>query len=138
MSAAQLPPGSSAPVAVPRIPGARGVAGCTTDAIAARGWSAGTSSARESPGMIFTAGIVPDGVNAVTVHLSGRKPVSLSVHENVYMAEVHGWPASVSFTGPAGPVSISNGPDVLARLARAPWRSTSRGGGKQRPDLPAR
>jgi hypothetical protein len=108
MSAAQLPPGSSAPVAVPRIPGAMGVAGCTTDAIAARGWSAGTSSARESPGMIFTAGIVPDGVNAVTVHLSGRKPVSLSVHENVYMAEVHGWPASVSFTGPEGATTIGN------------------------------
>jgi hypothetical protein len=119
MASKQLAPGSTTPARVARIPGADGATGCTTDSSAAKGWSAGTSGTRESPGMTFTAGIVPDGVSAVTIHLAGGGSVSLPVHENVYMAEVHGWPSSVSLTGSAGPVSISNGPDVLARLARA-------------------
>jgi len=122
MVSEQLAPGSTTPSPAPRIPGAGGATGCTTDSSAAKGWSAGTSGTRESPGMIFTAGIVPDGVAAVTVSVTGRGSLSLPVHENVYMAEVHGWPSSVSFTGPAGPVTIGNGPDVLARVGRTAGR----------------
>ena len=107
--------GSSAAAPVRRIAGANGTASCTTDANAAEGWSAGTGSTRESPGVIFTAGIVPDGVTSVTVTVTGRGSVSLPVHENVYMAEIHGWPASVSFAGPSGPVTIGDGPDVIPR-----------------------
>jgi hypothetical protein len=118
MASEQLAPGSTTPKNIARIPGADGATGCTTDSSAAKGWSAGTGGTRESPGMIFTAGIVPDGVAAVTVSVTGRGSLSLPVHENVYMAEIHGWPSSVSFTGPAGPVTIGNGPDVLARLSR--------------------
>lgn len=119
MASEQLAPGATTPAAVARIPGADGATGCTTDSTAAKGWSAGAGGTRESPGMTFTAGIVPDGVAAVTVSLAGGGSLSLLVHENVYMAEIHGWPSSVSFTGPAGRVTIGNGPDVLARLARA-------------------
>ncbi len=118
MAFKQLAPGSRTSASVARIPGADGVTGCTTHSSAAKGWSAGISGTHESPGMIFTAGMVPDGVAAVTVSLAAGGSLSLPVHENVYMAEVHGWPSSVSFTGPAGPVTIGNGPDVLAHLSR--------------------
>lgn len=91
-----------------RVPKANGTASCTTDSTAAKGWSAGTGETEESPGMIFTAGIVPDGVSSVTIRLAGGESLSAPVHENVYMTEVHGWPASVSFTGPAGPVTIGD------------------------------
>jgi hypothetical protein len=119
MASEQLAPGSTTPSPVARIHGADGATGCTTDSNAAKGWSAGTGGTHESPGMTFTAGIVPDDVTAVTVSLAGGGPLSLPVHENVYMAEVHGWPSSVSFTGPAGPVTIGNGlePAPLARTA---------------------
>lgn len=122
MSSKQLAPGSTTPASIARIPGASGVASCTTDANVADGWSAGTSGGSESPGIIFTAGIVPDGVSTVNVSVTGRGSLSLPVHENVYMAEIHGWPSSVSFKGPAGQVTIGNGPDVLARLGRTAGR----------------
>jgi len=123
MAARQLPAGSSTPADVARVPGASSVGGCTPDANLADGWSAGTSGGRESPGITFTAGIVPDGVSTVKVSLTGRGSLSLPVHENVYMAELHGWPASVSFEGPAGPVTIGNGPDILARQSRSAGRT---------------
>jgi len=119
MALKQMAPGATTPTPVAHVPGASGVTACTSDAAAAVGWSAGTSGTIELPGIIFTAGIVPDGVSRVTASLTGGGSVWLPVHENVYMAEVHGWPASISFTGPAGPVTISNGPDVLARADRA-------------------
>ncbi len=122
MASEQLAPGSTTPARIARIPGAGGVTGCTMDSNAAKGSSAGTSGTHESPGVIFTAGMVPDGVAAVTVSVTGRGSLSLPVHENVYMAEIHGWPSSVSFTGPTGPVTIGNGPDVLARLGRTAGR----------------
>jgi hypothetical protein len=122
MASEQLAPGSTTPAPIARVPRAGGATGCTTPSNAAKGWSAGTSGTRESPGMIFTAGIVPDGVAAVTVSVTRRASLSLPVHENVYMAEIHGWPSSVSFTGPAGPVTIGNGPDVLARVGRTARR----------------
>ncbi len=119
MASEQLAPGSTTPVSVARIPGAGGVTGCTTDSSAAKGWLAGISGTHESRGVIFTAGMVPDGVAAVTVSVAGRGSLLLPVHENVFMAEVHGRPSSVSFTGPAGRVTIGNGLDVPAPLARA-------------------
>jgi len=118
MASRQLPAGSTTPADVARVPGASSVGSCTPDANLADGWSAGTSGSSESPGIIFTAGIVPDGVSTVNVSVTGRGSLSLPVHENVYMAEIHGWPASVSFNGPAGPVTIDNGPDILARQSR--------------------
>jgi len=114
MASEHLAPGSTTPKRIVRVPGANGGAACTTGSNASKGWSAGTGGTSESPGMIFTAGIVPDGVADVTVNLAGGGTLTLPVHENVYMAEIHGWPSSVSFTGSAGLVTIGNGPDVLA------------------------
>ncbi|HEY4895887.1 MAG TPA: hypothetical protein VII01_07335 [Solirubrobacteraceae bacterium] len=105
------------PSATSRVPGASGVTSCAPTSSAAKGWSAGTSGTSESRTTVFTAGIVPDGVNSVTISVDGGQPILLPVHENVYAAEVQGWPSLVSFTTPAGQVSLSNGPDVLSRVA---------------------
>jgi hypothetical protein len=112
MSFHQTSSGDAATTPPARVPGANGATGCMPDADASRGWSAGTSSTAETPGTIFTAGLVPDGVNEVSVNIAAGPSLSLPVHENVYMAEVHGWPASVSFSGPEGAVTIGNGPAV--------------------------
>lgn len=112
-----MPAGSSTPGAPRRIAGASGNTACATDSQANAGWSAGTAGTAERPSVISTAGIVPDGVNTVTVDLASHGEITLPVHENVYMAELHGWPTSVSFTGPHGPVTLDNGPQPAAIAA---------------------
>jgi len=116
--ARRKPASSSTPTPTTRTPGAGGAAGCTTDSRAAAGWSAGAGGTSESPGVAFTAGIVPDGVRDVAVSVAGGGLLPVAVHENVYMAEIHGWPSSITFVGRAGRVTINNGRDVLAHLAR--------------------
>lgn len=120
-----MPPGASAPRGVVHVRGALGVTGCATDGEANAGWAAGTASSSQAPGVIATGGIVPDGVGEVTVALAGGRTVSLPVHENVYMGEVHGWPVSVSFQGEHGPVTIGNGPPAAAFLRGARRRRRS-------------
>lgn len=126
MASRQPVSGTASPPASTRVPGASSVMSCATDSEAAKGWSAGTAGSSESPGVVYTAGIVPDGVSNVTVSVAGGSSMSLPVYENVYAAEVHGWPASVSFTGPAGPVTLSNGSNVLAHFATGAKRPRSR------------
>ncbi len=115
-----MPAGASSPRKSARVRGALGDAACATNAEANEGFSAGTAGSADAPGLTATAGIVPDGVESVTVTLSGGGEARLRVHENVYMGEVRGWPASVSFLGPHGRVTLSNGPVVRigARAAR--------------------
>src|SRR4029077_3129519 len=92
-----MPAGSRASRPAPHVRGALGNTACASNAQANEGASAGTSGSAEAPGIVSTAGIVPDGVGSVTVALAGGGEVTLPVHENVYMGEVRGWPASVSF-----------------------------------------
>lgn len=108
MTAKEMSPGSTTLQPVGRIPGANGATGCTDDATAATGWSAGASESGDAPGLVYTAGLVPDGVHQVTIHTASGA-ISVPVHENVYVAEVIGWPSTVSFKGPAGPVTLDNG-----------------------------
>jgi hypothetical protein len=116
-----MPAGASASRESAHIRGAVGNTACATNADANRGFSAGTAGSAQDPGVVATAGIVPDGVESVTVTLSRGDEVKLPVHENVYMGEVRGWPASVSFLGPHGRVTLSNGPVAPGpiRAARA-------------------
>ncbi len=64
------------------------------------------SSPGRAPGVTSVAGVVPDGVAVVTVHLYGGATVEVTVHENVYLAAVHGGVQSVSFQGPSGPITL--------------------------------
>ena len=60
-----------------------------------------------APGLIGVAGVVPDGVNMVTVTPANGPVQTLPVHENVYMTEIPHGDFSVSFDGPNGPVSLN-------------------------------
>ncbi len=66
------------------------------------------SGSRNAPGVEFLAGIVPDGVTSVTLTLTDGTTVDVTVHENVYTANVHGAISEVSFTGPNGPVVLDH------------------------------
>lgn len=48
------------------------------------------------------SGVVPNGVETVTVHLLSGGTSTLTVHENVYMGVVGGSVSTVTFTGPNG------------------------------------
>lgn len=127
-----MPAGASAPRENGHVRGALGNTACATNAEANEGFSAGTAGSAQDPGVVATAGIIPDGVESVTVTLSGGGEVKLPVHENVYMSEVRGWPASVSFLGPRGRVTLSNGPVAPAPIPSAQPR---RPGAAARRDL---
>jgi hypothetical protein len=90
-----------------RVAGANGVTGCAADSKVTTGWWAGYGFTRDTPGMDFTGGIVPDGVSQVTVTVADGASTSLPVHDNVWMGSVPGAPASISFDGPSGTVTIS-------------------------------
>jgi hypothetical protein len=101
-----------------RVPGASGFGSCATAAVINKsGWWAGTGGTSDTPGMLFTAGIVPDGVASVTVNLVGGTTIPLPVHDNVFMGEIHavessvvgqeaGSPLSVTYDGSDGPVTL--------------------------------
>ena len=101
-----------------RVPGANGFGSCATAAVInRRGWWAGTGGTAETPGMLFTAGIVPDGVTSVTVHLVGGTTIPLPVHDNVIMGEIHAVESSVAGQETGSPLSVTynttNGPVTL-------------------------
>jgi hypothetical protein len=83
-----------------------GGANCVPNTAAAAGQLVVVSGTQSAPGFEFVAGLVPDGVNVVSIHLRGRGVTSAAVHEGVYMAAIAGSAAALTFTGPHGPVSI--------------------------------
>ena len=44
----------------------------------------------------------------VTLNLDGGTTLTVPVHENVYMTNIHGGLASVTYQGPNGPVTLDN------------------------------
>jgi hypothetical protein len=101
-----------------RVPGANGSAGCATAAVINQsGWWAGYGGTADTPGMLFTAGIVPDGVTSVIVNLVGGATIPLPIHDNVFMGEIHALTSSVAGQGAGSPLSVtydgSNGPVTL-------------------------
>jgi hypothetical protein len=87
-------------------PGQLGVAGCQQEASAEDGTMYVESAGASAPGKAFVAGIVPDGVSAVTLDLASGSSVQAQVHENVYMDEVEGEATDLRFSGPSGPVTV--------------------------------
>jgi hypothetical protein len=83
-----------------------GGANCVPDASAAAGELVVVSGTTGARGFEFVAGLVPDGVSVVSVHLRGRGVTTAAVHEGVYMAAIAGSAAAVTFTGPHGAVKI--------------------------------
>jgi len=62
-------------------------------------------SSKQRPNTAFVAGVVPDGVHAVSVVEGGGNARAIQVHENVYTALVHGT-ARLSFAGSDGDVNL--------------------------------
>jgi len=83
-----------------------GGSSCVPDAAAARGALYVSSGSARTPGVDYLAGLVPDGVRAVTVLLPGGLGTRVGVHENVYVVAVPGNPLAVIFAGPHGPVTV--------------------------------
>jgi hypothetical protein len=81
-------------------------ASCQQEASAETGRMYVESKGASAPGTVFIAGVVPDGVSAVTLDLAAGGSVSASVHENVYMDQIGGEAADLRFNGPSGPVSV--------------------------------
>ena len=79
---------------------------CQPDASISNGdWPVMTGGS--GPGsMTSVAGLVPDGVSQVALKLSDGSTMTVAVHENVYLATVHGGVASVTYTGPNGSVTL--------------------------------
>jgi hypothetical protein len=75
-----------------------------------------------APDMLGIAGVVPDGVDSVTVTAPDGSTQSIPIHENVYLAEIHSQPGtfSVSFTGPNGPVTLTANDPVLGSAKATP------------------
>lgn len=75
---------------------AQGGGSCVPDAAAAGGELVETSGSRQFPGTEFLAGVVPDGVGQVSVHLSNGTEQMVTVHDNVYLDSTHGRFSTVS------------------------------------------
>lgn len=79
-----------------------------TDSISGTACASDVSVARGREALIigrFVAGIVPNGVSTVTITLSDGMSSTVAVHDNVYTFESSASPLTVTFTGPAGPIS---------------------------------
>jgi hypothetical protein len=85
--------------------GAAGAA-CVPDAVAIDGRLAVASASVRAPGTEFLAGLVPDGVGSVLVHLGNGAVQRLAVRENVYVSALPGTVAAVTFAGPRGAVRV--------------------------------
>jgi len=96
-----------------------GGAVCTSTAAALAGELDVQSASAQLPGAELVAGIVPDSVGAVTMTLADGGTASAAVHENVYLALVHGAVASISATGPQGQIAVPamSASSASARLA---------------------
>lgn len=86
--------------------GKNGGATCDGDASATAGELMIEAESPSSPGKVFIAGLVPDGISSVAVRLVGGSTDTLPVHENVYMQEITGEPESVA-VGPSQLVSAA-------------------------------
>jgi hypothetical protein len=83
-------------------------AACVSDGAATAGELLLETSSKLEPGRAFVAGLVPDGVSAVSLTTHSGATVVAPVQENVYAAEVSGWVVSASFNGPSGSVSVQS------------------------------
>ena len=99
-----------------------GGAVCTTSAAARAGQLNVQSASAQLPGAELVAGLVPDGVSSVTMHLAGGATVTAAVHEDVYVALIQGAVTSMDASGPGGTLAI---PAMSASAASA--RSTQGG-----------
>jgi hypothetical protein len=86
--------------------------GCSADASVIAGQTLLTAGTPSGVGGEFIAGLVPDGVEHVSLHFVGRSSETLIVHDNVYTTDVtSGSPSTLTFSGPNGTktLKVANG-----------------------------
>jgi hypothetical protein len=95
------------PLPATHVPGATGITYCAPASQVTSGWYGGYATTAGTGGLasVYTAGIVPDGVTQIRLTFADGATTSLPVDENVWMGAVPSPPASISFTGPSGPVT---------------------------------
>lgn len=79
-----------------------GAAACAVDSRAASGALELTAEGEKHPGMTTVAGVVPNGVSAVTVTLVDGSTVREPVYENVYMGIVSATVQLIQYTAEDG------------------------------------
>jgi len=106
------------------IPGADDSVNCESLAVVDSGWPLSYGfGLGDTPGVYLSAGIVPNGVNQVTIGTSTGQSVALPVHDNVWLGYVTGVQQTLTFTGPNG--TVTNGgpapapPPQVKRVATA-------------------
>ncbi|HMJ34826.1 MAG TPA: hypothetical protein VK501_13010 [Baekduia sp.] len=91
--------------------GGGGTASCHSTYSVPHGFGYTTGDASE--GAVTVAGVVPDAVDQVVVHIKGAADQKVPVSRNGYIAEVKGSPTSVSYTDASGehswPLAAFNG-----------------------------
>ncbi len=85
--------------------GSNGAAGCEPNDAITEGRLLSSSGTAREPDVTFVAGLVPDGVQAITATLTDGTAQSIPVHDNIYMGVLHG-SAQLSFDGPNGHVTL--------------------------------
>jgi hypothetical protein len=87
---------------------ARGAGGatCVPERDALAGQLFVVAAGERAPGTTFIAGLLPDGVTAVTVHLTSGGSLRVPVRANVYRAAIGAATGSISYAGPRGEVTI--------------------------------
>lgn len=84
---------------------------CPPDRAVADGSSVGTTSFASQ---VAVYGLVPDGVDAVSVRLATGEQVASETAGNAYLVHVQGEPRSLAFEGPSGrveaPIAAVDGP----------------------------
>jgi hypothetical protein len=83
-----------------------GGAVCTTTAGARAGELNVQSASSLLPGAELVAGLAPDGVSSVTMQLADGTTLDATVHENVYLALIHGAVTAMSAPTPLGAIAI--------------------------------
>jgi hypothetical protein len=82
---------------------------CSENATAVSGRLDLTLTSVSTAGAQLLAGLVPDGVSQVVVHLRSGAEQQAPVSENVYISVLHSAWQAITFTGPHGPVEVQDG-----------------------------
>jgi hypothetical protein len=88
-----------------------GGASCGDDTDAASGNVQFVGGSRKFPGEQYVAGLVPDGVDTVTISTANGTIDTVPVNDNVYMDTVAGAVSTVTFSGPNGQVVVNDSGD---------------------------
>jgi hypothetical protein len=96
-----------------------GGAVCVPTASVAEGGLSVQSASHAYPGTELVTGVMPDGIQSVSLHLATGGSLTVPVHQNVYSTLVKAAIGSITGTGSAGTLTVE-GLSASAAAAHAP------------------